>query len=182
MGAPPPAIASVAITPPRDGEVHRAAAAARAAGREAHHLGEQHPHRLVHLGGEARAERVVARGRERREHLREVVVVRAVGAHDPVARAQAERRADGHGLLPDGRVHRPVDEAGGGQLQHRLLEPADQEQQLRHPAQRRGVLPGPIAPGDRERHLAGRGGDGAKLHGPAPTIRARYPCGSRPVK
>jgi len=123
-------------------QVHRAAAAAAVALREAEDLGERLLQHRLDVGGHERVELQPALG-DVRERLGEELVVPAVRAVDGVARAQRHDRSDRAALLPDGRVGGAVHEALAGEVEHALLECADEVQLAEHRGQERriGLLP-----------------------------------------
>ena len=59
-------------------------------------------------------------------------MVTPVRAVDPVGGTQPDHRADSAALLTDARMRRAVDQALGGEVEHRLLKGSDQVQLGQH--------------------------------------------------
>ncbi len=144
-------------------QVHRAAAAAAVALGEAEDLGERALQHGLQLGRDERRE--VERGpRDVRDRLGEELVVPAMGSVDGVGRAEADDRADRAALLADARVGGAVHEALARELEHGLLEGADEVQLAEHAGEQSGV--GRLPVGGRRRQLdPGRSGLEAPLRG-----------------
>ena len=124
--------------------VHRSAAPAAVAGREAHDLGHRAVHDLLHLLRPVVLARVVVlRGRVVQE-LGEKLVMGAVGGIDLVGVRERGHGADRAAFLSDARVRRPVHAARLEELQDTLLEAADEQELLKQIGQDLRVLAPPV--------------------------------------
>ena len=136
-------------------QVHRAAAAAAEPAGQPADLGQRAQQHGADVVGQIVA-RVDALGCDVVERLGQELVVPAVGSVDRIRTRQRQHRADRAGLLPDAGVRRAVDEALACQLEHVLLEGADQRQVAEHVGQQLGGRGVPVL--GRRRDLDPRGG------------------------
>src|ERR1051326_1226110 len=83
----------------------------------------------------------------------------AMGAVDPVARAEHRHRADCACFLPDAHMSGPMDEPEAMQLQESLLEAADEQELLVEPYEQRRIFGFPIVLVDFEAVPRSVGGD-----------------------
>src|SRR5262249_14379168 len=95
-----------------------------------------------------RSPRVDTAGMEVCQDLRQELVVPAVRTVHRVSSGGGVAGSDGPTFLPDAGVSRPVDETLGGELEHELLECADQHELAVHPSKQSRVSRVPVLPGD----------------------------------
>jgi hypothetical protein len=141
--------------------VHRAAAPATIAGRQAHDLGHRAVDCILHRRRKIALARIVALRHFMKEEAREELVMGAVGAVDLVAGAEQGNGGDGAALLADAGMSRAMYAARLEQFQQALLEFAHDHELLKQPRQHDGVFLFPVRLGGFD---AKPGGVGLERH------------------